>query len=282
MSKKYFVDSENVGEAWIDMYLEDAEDSEFLIFYTNHTPRIDYEHMITLMNTHKKQPEFIKCYEGNNALDFQLVSYIGYQFHEGDTDEMVIVSNDTGFDAVVHFWTDRDMNIVRIPTKGIQKADADEEETPVSEDGNAELSSVDLNSKVAGIDMKELCTVVNCIGGGKKKMGTINSAYVHLYGQQKGNEIYKHMKANFFAVPSVQWKLDTKVKKFCELICKYCNAGNISIPEDLPAYLYEQLTTKGKKTIANKINAKYGKDHGPQLNKIFKPFYTIIVEIRKQ
>ena len=282
MSKKYFVDSENVGEAWIDMYLEDAEDSEFLIFYTNHTPRIDYEHMITLMNTHKKQPEFIKCYEGNNALDFQLVSYIGYQFHEGDTDEMVIVSNDTGFDAVVHFWTDRDMNIVRIPTKGIQKADADKEETPVSEDGNAEISSVDLNSKVAGIDMKELCTVVNCIGCGKKKMGTINSAYVHLYGQQKGNEIYKHMKANFFAVPSVQWKLDTKVKKFCELICKYCNAGNISIPEDLPAYLYEQLTTKGKKTIANKINAKYGKDHGPQLNKIFKPFYTIIVEIRKQ
>ena len=281
MSKKYYVDSENVGEAWVDLYFEDTNDSEFLIFYTNHTPRIDYEHMIALMKTPKKQPEFIKCYEGNNALDFQLVSYIGYLLHEGNTDEMVIVSNDTGFDAVVHFWSDRDMNIVRIPTKGIQKADIDEE-TPVSEEGNAETSSVNLNSKVAGVDVKELYTVINCIGGSKKKIGVINSAYVHLYGQQKGNEIYKHMKANSFAVPGVQWKPDTKVKKFCELICKYCNAGNVTIPDDLPAYLYEQLTTKGRRTISNNINTKYGKDYGPQLNKIFKPFYSIIVEIRKQ
>lgn len=281
MSKKYFVDSENVGSAWIDMYLEDTEDSEFLIFYTERSPHIDYEHMIALMNMQKKHPEFIKCYVGNNALDFQLVSYIGFQFHEDNATEMIIVSNDAGFDAVVHFWSDRDMNIVRISTNDTQKAEADEEDFPVSEEESAESSPVDLNSSLLGVDMKELVTVINCVGG-KKKMSLINSAYVHLYGQQVGSELYKHMKANDFAAPSVQWKPETKVKKFCNLICKYCNTGNINIPDDLSAYLYEQLTTKGKKTIANKLSAKYGKDHGPQLNKVFKPFYAIIVEIRKQ
>ena len=66
MSKTYLVDSENVGEFWIDLLNDDEGD--FLIFYTGHSPRIDYEHAIMLMNVENK-PEFIHCYEGNNALD---------------------------------------------------------------------------------------------------------------------------------------------------------------------------------------------------------------------
>lgn len=281
MSKKYFIDSENVGSAWIDMYLDDAEDSEFLIFYTDRSPHIDYEHMIALMNVQKKLPEFIKCFEGNNALDFQLVSYIGFQFRDNNTDEMIIVSNDTGFDAVVHFWSNRDMNIIRIPTKGIQKADADEDKLPVSEENAAEFSSVELNGKISGVDTKELYTVINCIGG-KKNSSLINSACVHFYGQKKGNELYKHLKSKNFVAPDVQWKPETKVKKFCELICKYCNTNNITIPSDLFEYLYAHVTTKGKKTISDNLNVKYGKALGPQIHKVFKPFYKIIVEIRKQ
>ena len=55
MSKTYYVDSENVGENWIDL-LNEEEESDFLIFYTSHSPRIDYEHAINLMNA-KKKPE---------------------------------------------------------------------------------------------------------------------------------------------------------------------------------------------------------------------------------
>lgn len=44
MSKTYFVDSENVGDAWIDLLLADPNGT-FLIFYTSHSPRIDYEHI---------------------------------------------------------------------------------------------------------------------------------------------------------------------------------------------------------------------------------------------
>ena len=117
MSKTYYVDSENVGENWIDLLIEE-EESDFLIFYTGHSPRIDYEHAINLMNA-KKKPEFIHCYEGNNALDFQLVSYLGYHLRSEETKEIIIVSNDTGFDAVVNFWSERGMNIMRLSTNSV-------------------------------------------------------------------------------------------------------------------------------------------------------------------
>jgi hypothetical protein len=77
MSKTYFVDSENVGEARIALL---KKDGKFMIFYTVHSPRIDYDHTISLMNA-KNKPEFIHCSEGNNALDFQLVTYIGSLLH---------------------------------------------------------------------------------------------------------------------------------------------------------------------------------------------------------
>ncbi|MCR5205359.1 MAG: hypothetical protein K6E47_09900 [Lachnospiraceae bacterium] len=77
MSKTYYVDSENVGDSCIDL-MEEDESSHFHVFYTEHSPRIDYKHMLTIMNA-KRKPESLQCAEGNNALDFQLVSYLGYQ-----------------------------------------------------------------------------------------------------------------------------------------------------------------------------------------------------------
>lgn len=58
MSKTYFVDSENVGDAWINLLLADP-DSTFLIFYTSHSPRIDYEHAIALMNAKINLSSFV-------------------------------------------------------------------------------------------------------------------------------------------------------------------------------------------------------------------------------
>lgn len=259
MSKKYYVDSENVGDSWIDLYQSDTKNSDFLIFYTNRSPRIDYEHMITLMNTEKKKPEFINCYGGNNALDFQLVSYIGYMLHDCNVSEIIIVSNDTGYDAVVDFWQDRDMNIFRMSTKVIHNNVTDEPAAPSSDVSVSH--SDDSNDDICGIDSKEIYTIVYCIG--KKHLAQINTTLVHLYGQQKGSEIYK------------------KVKYYCQLVCKYCNGNNIAIPTDLFKFFADHLTTKGKKTIANTLTTKYGKTHGPQINKMFKTFYSAIIEIRK-
>lgn len=276
MSKTYYVDSENVGENWIDLLIEE-EESDFLIFYTGHSPRIDYEHAINLMNA-KKKPEFIHCYEGNNALDFQLVSYLGYQLRSDEVKEIIIVSNDTGFDAVINFWMERGMNIKRLATNCVQTNDSKVEEEPVSSDEVAEHQIVDVNAKLHGVEKKELYTVINCMGA--TDTPNIHLAYIHFYGNKKGEEIYKHMKSEKFVAPPVSWKKDTKVKKFVELAFKYCNTTKVSMPGDLHAFLCSSLTANDdKKTMQKKLNKKYG-GNAATIHKVLKPFYKAIAKIK--
>ena len=113
MHKTYLIDSENIGSRWIELLEKDKDsESEFLVFYTGSTPHIDYEHARKLIEAGKK-PEFIRCTEGKNALDFQLVTYLGYLLHSDKDKELTILSNDTGFDAVVKFWSERGLDVKR-------------------------------------------------------------------------------------------------------------------------------------------------------------------------
>ena len=57
--------------------------------------------------------ELVHCVTGHNGLDFQLSTYLGYMLHDIASSEVIIVSNDTGFDAVVSFWAKKGMNIRR-------------------------------------------------------------------------------------------------------------------------------------------------------------------------
>ena len=277
MSKIYFVDSENVGDGWIDLFKEDM-DSDFLVFYTGHSPRIDYEHVIFLMNVIKK-PEFIRCYEGSNALDFQLVSYLGFYSRSEEEKEYIIVSNDTGFDAVVFFWKERGLNIKRHATNLVQPSETMKNELPVSSDDKAVHQTVEVNTRVQGVDKKELHTVINCIGASNQS--GIHLAYTHFYGNNKGEALYKLMKAEDFSAPYVVWKKETRIKKIIELIFKYCNSSKTSIPNDINAYLCSSIgPNDDAKSMLKKLTKKYGEKLAVPINKILKPFYKTIAKIQ--
>ncbi len=279
MAKVFLIDSENVGDSWIElMGNEDLSSSKFLVFYTGNSPRIQYEHAIQLMKLESK-PEFIPCFEGSNALDFQLVSYLGYQLREEPEQEMIIVSNDTGFDAVVRFWSERSMDVKRLAVKDFNGSDVEKKEEPVSAGGITIPPAASESKQVNGVSVSELYTVVNCIG--KKNLAFIHLAYTHLYGNEKGKELYRYMKNNGFAVPAVQWKPETKVRKFCELVFKHCNASGTAVPSDLYAYLYTAVGSNGdEKPIHKKLVQKYGEPAATELHKILKPFYKSIAKIK--
>lgn len=66
-------------------------------------------HIDSIINLSEKNISIkaIDCCSGKakkNALDFQLVSYLGYMISKQDRQRYVIVSNDSGFDPVVEFW----------------------------------------------------------------------------------------------------------------------------------------------------------------------------------
>ena len=118
MSKTFFIDSENVGDNWTQLL--DAVDTsdELLVFYTQKSPHMSYKNLIKLKNS-PKDVNFIECFEGNNALDFQLVSELGYRLGQGigGNNEYFIVSNDNGFEAAIKYWKRKGFPVRRFNSK---------------------------------------------------------------------------------------------------------------------------------------------------------------------
>lgn len=120
MKRIYLVDSENVGDIWVPLLVASQPDEEVIVFYTQKSPHMNYENVRLLKET-EKEAEFIKCFEGSNALDFQLVTQLGYMLCENQEKCYVIVSNDTGFDAAVRYWKQRNMPVQRISGKELSR-----------------------------------------------------------------------------------------------------------------------------------------------------------------
>lgn len=91
MKRIYLVDSENVGDIWVPLLVASQPDEEVIVFYTQKSPHMNYENVRLLKET-EKEAEFIKCFEGSNALDFQLVTQLGYLLCENQANSYVIVS----------------------------------------------------------------------------------------------------------------------------------------------------------------------------------------------
>ena len=120
--RHFLVDSENVNDNWLMLFDMADEDDEIVVFYTKKSPHMSYMSVIRLMENNSINVRFEECYEGTNALDFQLVSYMGYLMGcggacsenecdaasaETGADEYIIMSNDTGYDPAIRFWKDK-------------------------------------------------------------------------------------------------------------------------------------------------------------------------------
>lgn len=126
--RHFLVDSENVNDNWLMLFDMADENDEIVVFYTKKSPHMSYMSVIRLMENNSINVRFEECYEGTNALDFQLVSYMGYlmgcagSFSENKcdaasaescADEYIIMSNDTGYDPAVRFWKDKGFAVRR-------------------------------------------------------------------------------------------------------------------------------------------------------------------------
>lgn len=114
--KHYLIDSENVGDFWIPLLELPAESTELIVFYTKNSPHMSYDSLIKLKES-DRTVTFIKCYEGTNALDFQLCSELGFRIAMNKGDDFIIVTNDTGYDAAVKYWRHKEYSVKRIAGK---------------------------------------------------------------------------------------------------------------------------------------------------------------------
>ena len=131
--KVYLVDTETVGTAWKDILPQKSSKDVIILFYTEHSPGISYMDL-NVIREYPMSFDMILCYPGKNGLDFQMVSYLGYLIKTAPKSEYIIVSNDTGFDSVVRFWSDREIEVCRKSKSELtapQKSETEDEDVRV-------------------------------------------------------------------------------------------------------------------------------------------------------
>ena len=74
----YLIDSENVCDAWIQLLPELKKKDRIIVFYTDYTANLAAECVSMLADYKGYEILWEKCFTGNNALDFQLISRLGY------------------------------------------------------------------------------------------------------------------------------------------------------------------------------------------------------------
>lgn len=113
MKTTYLVDGENVLAKGILGCGQLNKDDRLIVFISEH---IGYKQKELILEETKKvkHTEIIHVdVNGKDALDFQLATYLGFLIQKGENDAFCIISRDTGFDNVVHFWESKGVLIKR-------------------------------------------------------------------------------------------------------------------------------------------------------------------------
>ncbi len=108
----YLIDTENVRTVWTLLLDRMTENDKIYVFYTENSGNIKYEDLNGVISS-GKNVELIQCHTGKNGLDFQLVSYLGYLIRNNENADYCIISDDSGYDAVIKFWEGRDVDVTR-------------------------------------------------------------------------------------------------------------------------------------------------------------------------
>lgn len=184
----YLIDYENTKNL-LGINNLTADDS-IVIFYSQKANTLTFDIHQAILSSQAKIE--YKCVEvgGQNALDFQLSSYLGYLIKQNENSEnkiYIIVSNDKGFSFVKSFWNKEKSIDIEIISNLAGNKDFD--------DGNSNLDIESLlkepKLKLSENEIKEIIAMVKKY----KKTQTIND-YLNklLKDSAKAGEILKIIK----------------------------------------------------------------------------------------
>lgn len=198
--KHYFIDFENVHSDGLNGIETIETGSNVRVLYSDNCKNISLE---VLEKATKNQVVLSACKTmvGKNALDFQLATLLGYVIGSNTEkdDEFIIVSKDTGFDAVVEFWKQQNIKITRLCS-----LEEKPENTPIKKETKkaakqkkaaSDITQTTKEELVKYISKKEYSDEVLKIVNSYKTRTAINNGLVKLYKDSgKAGNLYNKMK----------------------------------------------------------------------------------------
>lgn len=188
----YLIDYENVNADGMQGVERLAETDRVMIFYSEHADRLTFE-LHRKLNDSAAQVEYIKV--GTNkkhALDFQLVSFLGFLLAKYEDEQFYIISRDNGFRNVISFWAEKDITIVQLAS--IQQSMA-EEETEIEEElvYDEEDDGLQYQVMAAMGETEHAADIAECIRNSENRQ-ELHNALAARFRTDNVGEIYKMVK----------------------------------------------------------------------------------------
>ncbi|WP_106449714.1 PIN domain-containing protein [Trichococcus alkaliphilus] len=176
----YFVDYENVKMDGLNGINKLEPSDKVCIFYSEHADTLTFD-LHKRINESKATITFQKVEVGSkNALDFQLVTFLGYEIAGKKEDEYYIVSKDAGYNSVCIYWKRKKIGISIVAN--LTRLNITQEQQQL------------LQKVVNLVNDKEIAKVVtDFIIKYKTKQGIYN-ALLENYKNKQGIEIYQAIK----------------------------------------------------------------------------------------
>ncbi len=109
----YLIDYDNTVVRGITVIERLRSTDRLIILYGPKTGSVPFEDMVK-MTSSPAAVEFVRTTKtAKNYLDFQLSTYLGYLVAKRASQEYYIISRDSGFDAVLDFWQEKEVRISR-------------------------------------------------------------------------------------------------------------------------------------------------------------------------
>ncbi|MEE1411380.1 MAG: PIN domain-containing protein [Bulleidia sp.] len=192
--KLYMVDQENVGGSGI-RGMSSLHSEDRVIIFCNHIMKsVPFATHIEIVNC-KAQVEY-KVIErcGPNYLDFQLVTYLGYLIAQTHYEEIIIVSKDKGYEAVVDFWRDKGLKIHRQSNIKVEESRPKQKQSiPGKADTKALKALLKEKVKLTPAEYKKVYAVFQ---ESSEKM-EFHEKLCHELGQDNGDKVYKALRQAF-------------------------------------------------------------------------------------
>lgn len=281
----YLVDSENVNDVWIRLVPEMDEQDEILVFYTEKSPHMSYEKVIELTQLSDRPIRWIKCVEGSNALDFQLVTELGARVATQPGHVFVIVSNDNGFDAVVKYWTQREIPVRRMKSteckqlcrKPRNKTDdpdlvvvepaAEPQDEPAKEPDFAYLSDIEQLGRSIPLS----------------KLTLFHDAFVCMYDQEIGDAIYYYMKDHKEKLEYLSEyylpKRKARLKNYFSMALDRAGGNPAGTDDVMDIYNHIDEPKKNLQKLNVEAVKKFGQEQGSSYYKILKKHVKIMSKL---
>lgn len=190
-NRYFLIDYENVHTGGLTGLEELSKSDTVYVFYSENADSLTFEVMQSFSRCRAKTKYIKVGTDGQNALDFQLSSFVGYLIGKDSDARCYIVSLDKGYTNVLYFWSGMEKHVSLIPNIAAYK--------------NARIKRSDILCALEPLEQlseeeKALVTdiVWERVRAGSPQIGhirvTINNALMRQFGNERTKEIFNALR----------------------------------------------------------------------------------------